>query len=211
MSDTTMPSDEELRHIIEEAISFAIQGTQEYAQQDMQDYYTNRTKWIKLEASDILKSFAKALHEAEVRAQEIFIPVRGAEGLYEVSNTGKIRSVLGGRRKGVELKQSLRNKAANKTYYIVSLVINGRPKTVTVHRLVAKAFISNPNEKPCVNHIDGNRLNNDVGNLEWVTYQENEQHAFEKLGKISWNKGRKGIPANKPRIATLTAEKEKKV
>lgn len=115
-------------------------------------------------------------------AREIFVPVRGAEGHYEVSNTGRVRSVLGGRRRGIELSQHPRNR---KGYRVVSLVKDGKTQTATVHRLVASAFISNPENKPCVNHKDGIKQNNDVTNLEWVTYQENELHAFNTLGKIN--------------------------
>ena len=64
-------------------------------------------------------------------------------------------------------------------YHHVTLNINGKQKRMRVHRLVAEAFIANPNNKPYVNHIDGNRGNNNVENLEWVTPSENTQHAVQ--------------------------------
>lgn len=117
-------------------------------------------------------------------AREIFIPVKGAEGYYEVSNTGKVRSVSGGRRKGVELKQS----TLPRGYKRVSLVKDGDKTNASIHRLVAEAFLSNPENKPCVNHIDGNPANNRLENLEWCTYSENELHSHHVLGKIPHNK-----------------------
>lgn len=124
------------------------------------------------------------LKEVDRAAREIFVPVKGYEGLYEVSNTGKVRSVKGGRRRGVELKQQSYVSGTNRGYSIVSLVKEGKAMTATVHRLVASAFISNPENKPCVNHKDNNKSNNRVENLEWATYSENELHAYT-LGKVN--------------------------
>lgn len=80
------------------------------------------------------------------------------------------------------IKDSLNNRG----YHIVHLYDNGVCTTCLVHRLVAQAFISNPENKPCVNHIDGNKDNNTKSNLEWCTYSENNQHSFDtglKFGK----------------------------
>lgn len=63
-------------------------------------------------------------------------------------------------------------------YLSVVLSLNGRMYSNSIHRLLAQEFISNPENKPCVNHIDGNKLNNSLDNLEWVTYSENILHAY---------------------------------
>lgn len=64
-------------------------------------------------------------------------------------------------------------------YYLVNLCINHKCKTFSFHRLIAKLFIENPKNLPCVNHIDGNKLNNSLNNLEWVTFSENAKHAIK--------------------------------
>lgn len=98
--------------------------------------------------------------------------VLGYEGLYEVSNIGRIRTT-----KGVAKKPGI----GSNGYYRVSLSKNGVKIWHSVHRLVAIAFLPNPENKPCVNHIDNDRLNPIVNNLEWCTYQENTDHAV-KIG-----------------------------
>lgn len=69
----------------------------------------------------------------------------------------------------------------NTGYWNSHLQINGKSKTYLLHRIIAICFVPNPDNKPCVNHIDGNRSNNEVSNLEWCTYKENTRHAM-KLG-----------------------------
>ena len=100
--------------------------------------------------------------------------ILGYEGKYRVSTKGEVYSEISGK----ILKQFYRGSRPDNKYLVINLCENNKQKTVGVHRLVAQAFIPNPNNLPCVNHIDGNKDNNCVENLEWCTYSENNYHAF---------------------------------
>jgi hypothetical protein len=119
-------------------------------------------------------------------------PIRGYEGLYEVSNMGRVKSLdqvsyrSNGitmcyiRQKGRLLKGRLVGSKKKKQYLGVLLCRNGKQENKKIHRLVAEAFIPNPNNYPQIDHIDGNKTNNTVSNLEWVTNEENMRRSWEK-------------------------------
>lgn len=105
---------------------------------------------------------------------EIWKSVVGYEGLYEVSNMGRVKSLPRPRCQGRILKPHI-----NKGYEYVHLCKNGKPYYAKIHRIVADAFLDAVPNKIHVNHIDGNKLNNSVENLEWCTSSENLKHARE--------------------------------
>lgn len=97
-------------------------------------------------------------------------PVRGFEEYYLVSPRGQIYSI----RRGIILSTFI-----SAGYEQTELNVSGKHYKRLIHRLVAEAYIPNPNNLPCVNHIDGDPLNNEVSNLEWCTYSENMVHASQ--------------------------------
>lgn len=147
---------------------------------------------------------------------ERWMKVIGWEGLYLISDFGRVASYL---RPGnhiikfFDLPHLLKLSKNSRGYYRFAIGKDGKFKTREVHRLVATHYIDNPKNKPCVNHKDGNKLNNHYSNLEWATHSENNQHAHDiglnksrhskkqkeavrKTGKANkgrraWNKGNK--------------------
>lgn len=94
------------------------------------------------------------------------------EGLYQISSFGRVKSLKCGRQKILKLGSNPLG------YSIIGLWKDKKQKFFPVHRIVATTFISNPKNKPEVNHIDGNKKNNNIDNLEWVTKSENMKHAI---------------------------------
>ena len=96
--------------------------------------------------------------------------IKGYEGIYQISNKGRVKS-LNYNRTG---KEKIREGTVDNTgYKIISLSKNGKEKKYSIHRLVAQAFLPNPDNLPVVNHKDENKLNNNVENLEWCTHKYN--------------------------------------
>lgn len=106
--------------------------------------------------------------------EEIWKDIEGYETLYKISNLGRVKSFY----KDKLLKPSINSQG----YYRVNLYKKGIAKQMFIHRLVAMAFIPNPDNKPMINHLDCNPLNCKVDNLEWCTNQENVEY-MTKLGR----------------------------
>lgn len=129
--------------------------------------------------------------------EEIWKDIPNYEGLYQISNLGRVKSLP---RKGTNTKKEriLKFAKSNKNYLIAILTKHNKRNAKSVHRLVAEAFIPNPNNFPQVNHKDENRHNNCVDNLEWCTnrYNCNYGNRSAKLslalkGHPCWYKGKK--------------------
>ena len=113
---------------------------------------------------------------------EIWEWIEGYEGKYQVSNLGRVRSVdrwRANRSNGYIQKGQILKANLDHGYERVNLYKNGKMKHCRVHRLVAQTFLENPFGKEQVNHIDGNKRNNRLDNLEWCTPKENNQHAID--------------------------------
>ena len=112
--------------------------------------------------------------------KKIWLPVIGYEGLYEISDKGEVKSLRFDRILSPRPRYRFNYKSV-----AVLLTHKSNPKEKQISRLVAEAFIANPENKPCVNHKDNDATNNKVDNLEWVTHQENTNHSTsqKRMGK----------------------------
>lgn len=106
----------------------------------------------------------------ELIERQMMRPIEGYEGLYSITEDGKIYSH--------RQKKFMKPKPHIQGYYRIGLTKNGKQKFYRIHRLVAETFIENTDNKSEVNHIDGVKNNNHFENLEWVTKSENEKHAY---------------------------------
>lgn len=111
--------------------------------------------------------------------------IKGYEGKYQVSNLGRVKSLdYQGKKREIILKPGI-----NKGYYQVGLYKYAMCKSLYIHRLVAETFIENPNNLPCINHKDENKLNNRVDNLEFCTQKYNNRYSkIKKVGCYKDNK-----------------------
>lgn len=126
---------------------------------------------------------------------ETWLPIKGYEGLYEISNLGRVKSLKKvwyaaiKHRQRNEKNETILKSSHSSHYHRVILIKNKIHTTALIHRLVAKHFIENNENKLQVNHIDGNKLNNRVENLEWVSSRENLIHAIKNNLKTYKHKG----------------------
>ena len=100
---------------------------------------------------------------------------------YEVSNKGRIRHV--------KHRRILKTGLSNSGYRLLSIRVDGKAFTLNTHRLVAKEWCPNPENKPCVDHIDGNTQNNNISNLRWATVAENTRNVSKHRNSTSKYKG----------------------
>ncbi len=126
------------------------------------------------------------------------VDVKGYEGFYQVTDLGMVYSVprvdVQGKIVGGNYLKLSNN---GKGYFKVLLSKNGVHKRVYIHRLVAEHFLENKENKPCVNHKNGDTSNNSTDNLEWCTYKENAKHSFDVLGRQGVMTGRFGKNHNR--------------
>lgn len=118
---------------------------------------------------------------------EIWKEITGYEGYFEVSNLGNFRSkdrIIRYKSNGTRLYpgKSLKTETVVEGYQRIVLMKGAIKKRYMCHRLVAQEFVPNPDNKPFVNHINGNKADNRAENLEWVTQSENELHSHSILG-----------------------------
>lgn len=114
--------------------------------------------------------------------EEIWKDIEGYEGLYQISNLGNVKSLdrevpMPNGKIQHRKERIMSKRESTDGYYIAKLNVNNHSRSIAIHRLVAQAFIPNPNNLPEVNHLDTNRKNNCVDNLEWCTHIDNVQYS----------------------------------
>lgn len=137
--------------------------------------------------------------------KQIWKDIEGYEGKYQVSNTGKVRS-LNYRHTGKT--KVMRQYTDKDGYKNITLRTNGKRKVYFIHRLVAQAFLPNPNNYPIINHKDENKTNNAVWNLEWCTYKYNTNYGNCRKKMSEAHKGKQFTEEHRKKLSE--AKKGKK-
>lgn len=147
-------------------------------------------------------SIGNLKHERQgvIFMKEIWKDIPGYEGHYQVSNLGRVKSNTHSNHKKTKILKNIPRNG----YLSVILCNEKSKKNVFVHRLVAQCFVPNPENKPIVNHIDGNKSNSCADNLEWCTHKENTQHAIinglmfngKRYSKVIYQFDQNGIIVN---------------
>lgn len=126
-----------------------------------------------------------------------WVDIRGYEGKYQVSNLGQVRSLSYGRSKNIKIRKLTNN---GNGYMKIGLWKNNKGKEIYIHRLVAQAFIPNPDDKPEVDHINTIKSNNRLWNLKWVSYSENNNNLLTLRHMSDAKKGKPLSEEHKRRI-----------
>lgn len=148
--------------------------------------------------------------------QEIWKDIDGYEGYYQISNLGRVKSLSrkiyksNGEFYRTKTEKIKVPKTTKDGYNAITLSVNCKNKTFSIHSLVANAFIVKPNSKDFleINHIDANRKNNNVDNLEWVTHKENVAHSVA-LGNYNGHNGEKNGRCVPVTVYTIDGKKVK--
>ena len=124
----------------------------------------------------------------ELQQEEIWKDIKDCKGRYQISNFGNVKSLarFNNGKFGRLISERILKQNFRQGYAYVRVFVNGKKTNLVIHRLVAETFIPNPQNLPQVNHIDGNKQNNNVNNLEWCLQRDNLLHAIKNsLRKIS--------------------------